>query len=314
MATNSFAQLVQDMINEEAIQYLRTRTGFLDKIYITTIQEDQRLGGDSVIITLPSTTLEAQDVNLASPNAAQNIVLPSATLNFSNWEEVPISLTELEARIVRGNEQMIIKNVTKNMMDALLRNVDAAIAAEAINAAQTVGTFNTDITDPTLREGMVKLMNNNVDPSQGQTYFVTSPKGYGNDLLGIDRYVTPVNVGQFQDKSVVVQGSIAKLFNIGVDYSNNIETFDMSGGTSQYSLLFEKYAIAMGIMKFAPVGRMGESIVQESYITDPVTGLQIRSWVYLDPNTRTWMLKYDLKWGVTTLDANRMVSYLHSAT
>jgi hypothetical protein len=312
---NSFAQLVQPLIDLNAIEFLRTKNGFVDKVYIETEQSDSTQGGNSAIVTLPNTAFTATAVNTSLAPAPQAINLPSATVTFSNWYEVVINLSELEARTARGNEQTILKNTSVAMMDALIAPADVALAQQYVNAAQSTGAYNKALDntngDATLRGAWKLLADKHIDPSQAQTYLITNTKGI-SDIYGISNYVTALNQGMTQQYSTVITGVLPRLFNIALGWSHNIQGATISSTADYYSLLFEKYAMVFGIQEFSPIARLGDSHVKESVINDPLTGLRVRSLLAFDFAIRQWVIKYDLKWGVSTLDANRMVSILHS--
>jgi hypothetical protein len=314
---NSFSHLVQPLLDQYLVEYLAGRNGFLDKIYITNVQNDQvSEGGNSAIITMPSSDLVATDVNTNIAPVPQNITLPKCEVTFDQWKEVPINLSVLENRIVRGGLDTVLKRTAKNMGNALLRGLDTLIAQQYVNAGNaTVGAYNSDITAPIMNQAWTSLLEADVDMlSSEDVYFVTSAKGYGTDLMGIDKYTIAMDRGEVDNPSPIITAQIPKLLNLGIDISRNIQGATISGQAVQYSLMFERFAIAMGIQDFRPINEVMEhSGVSESFIQDPKTGIKIRSWMYLDPKTRQFTLVYDLKYGVNTLDANRMVPVLHKA-
>lgn len=315
--SNSFAQLVQPLLSAAAIRYLNRRNGFLDKIYIEQVQnQNPQLGGQKAIITLPHAVFTSTDVDTANKPTPQGVTLPSVDINFTNWKENVISVSDLESRITRGNAARVIEKAAAAMIDSLLGDVDEAVAAlySSHGSGMTVGAQTDALTDLTVRTAVKKLMDKKVKPQEGDTFLVLDTKGYQIDLMGIDRFVTPLNIGEVDKSGPIITGQIPSLFNMGVDYSHNVVINNVSGTSAAHGMAFERYAIAMGVLDFPPISSYGVNTqVQESFIIDPKTGIKIRSWFYLDPDLRQWVLKYDLCWGVGLLDANRMVEVLYKA-
>lgn len=309
--SNSFSQLVQPLLSAAMIKYLATRKGFLDKVYIEPVQNvNPRLGGQSAIITLPAAQFTPTQVSTASAPTPQGITLPSATLTFSdtNWLEQVVNISDLEARVSRGNAPYIIMQTAKGMIDGLMSKVDVAVGALYGSAANSVGTGGSALTDVTMRAGVKKLADNKVQAEEGDTFYVGGTKGYFTDLMGIDRYVTPVNIGEIDNFSPIVTGRIPTLFNIGVDWSSNVTSTTLSGTTTEHGMLFNRYGIGLGFIDFPAIaGNAPNTQVQETFIVDPKTGLRIRSWYYLDPDLRQYVLKYDIWFATAVIDANRIV-------
>lgn len=310
---NGLTSLTTTLLSNEMVTYLRKRPGFINKIYIERVQENALAGGSSIVITKPTTEFTPTTVSYSSAATAQDITLPSVTLSLNTHKEVKVSLTELESRVAKGNADRIIAETAQGIIDGLLSTVDAAVAALYSSYVYETGTYNAALTDATMRTAVQTLAANKVDVQGGGVNFITSPKGYFTDLMGIDRYVQAQIIGQ--DGEPIRGGKIPTLYNVGVDYSHNVQTSTISSTTVAHSLMFEKYAFVAGFMEFNAATEFGKNVqVEESMITDPVTGVAIRMQKYYDPALRTGYLQFDVKYGVAVLDSSRFVRVLHQNT
>lgn len=308
---NTFTSLLPTIIKEASVEYLAKRNSLINRIFTVGLPQTRLGGGNAVVIQKPATMFTPTDVDYTQSVAAQNITIPSTTVTVDQHKEVKISVNDLEDVISQGGMPLIISQTVPGIVDGLLSQVDAKVAALYASFTQTTGTYSTDVTDANLRDAVQQLQAANVDLNMQNVSFVTTSKGYTKDLLGIDRYTTPLNIGG-QGEPLRTGRMVPTLFNMGVDYSPNIVTGTISGTAVAHSLVFEKYAFVAAFEKFRPTSELGSNAPLEEYIvTDPRTGVSLRFQKYFEPGRRTWFLQVDVNYGVALLDASRFVRYIH---
>src|ERR1019366_8826996 len=153
---NNLASLVPTLVEEESIPFLRRRGGLVQNVFTVRQQTVMTRGGQTVTITLPNTPQAPANVSYTNPNSSQDVRLPSASLTFSNHIQRKISLTELEARIVQGNQYRILKETVTGMLDDLVFSVEQDIASYW-SYFPFVGANNQRLTDATMRQAMTNL-------------------------------------------------------------------------------------------------------------------------------------------------------------
>lgn len=309
---NDLAVFLPLLIADEASRYLDRKPGFLGKILIETGQISNLVeGGNAVVIPTPPTVIAPNDRTVGTDDVGdvEDLNFGSVTLNLDTHKSTRINFSQLESRIAKGNAERFVKLAIKPILDGIIRAIDTAIAAQYVNATHEVGTYNGAITDAILREGLLKLAAADVPMDDGQLHLATTAKGYFKDLLGIDRYVTPLNIGDGED--VIQRGKIPTLFGVTVDFSNNVPTSTISAQTSGHSLLFHRDAIVMAFMEFEPASKYGEANVEESFIEHP-SGVRIRVSKWYEPGPGVWYIRFEVKYGVKTLNGDLMCEVLHT--
>jgi hypothetical protein len=309
---NDFAVLLPLLIADEASRYLDRKPGFLGKILVETGQISQMVeGGNAVVIPTPPTVIAPNNRTIGTDDVGdtEDLVLGSVTLSLDTHKSTRINFSQLESRIAKGNAERFVKMAIKPILDGIIRAVDTAIAAQYVNASFQVGTYNGAITDAILREGLELLAAADVPMDDGLLHLATTSKGYFRDLLGIDRYVTPLNIGEGED--VIQRGKIPTLFGVTVDFSNNVPTSTISSQTSGHSLLFHRDAIVMAFMEFEPASKYGEANVEELFIEHP-TGVRIKVSKWFAPGAGVWYMRFEVKYGVKTLNGDLMCEVLHT--
>src|ERR1700719_4525311 len=148
---NTLSSLIPILVEEESVPFLRRRGGLVQNVFTVRQQTVMTRGGQTITITMPNTPQTPADVSYTASNASQNIVLPSANLTFSNHKQRKISLTELEARIVQGNQYRILKETVTGMLDDLVIMVEQDIASYW-SYFPFVGANNQRLTDATMRQ------------------------------------------------------------------------------------------------------------------------------------------------------------------
>jgi len=207
--------------------------------------------------------------------------------------------------VAQGNFRRILELVNDGIVDGLVSTIDSSISALYTSATNTaVGTPGVAITDSTLRSAAATLANQNVNILNGNAHLVVTPGDYYNGILGVDRYVTALNIGGTE---AIRGGKIPSLFNINVDYSQNVAVTSSSPATN-HNLMFEKYAFVVGFVEFEKAQTYSANApVDEAILTDPESGVSLRVQKYYDASVRTWYYQVDVKWGVAVLDSSRFV-------
>lgn len=312
--SQDLSTLIPSLIASESIPYLKTKPGILGKVYSRNIPENELTGGKTVKFHLPAAIFTPTDVNYASSAATQDISLSSVDLTVDTHKEVKITFTELEDIYSQGGSERIINETIPGIIDGLITVFDKKLTALYASFTNSVGSLaGTDVvTDVLLRAALLKLANGNVDLEQANNvHLLLGTKSYLTDLLGIDRYVTPLNVGQVQNPSSIVTGTIPTLFNVSVGYSKNVQQTTISSHTVEHNLMFNKYAFGIGFTKFNPATKYVKNApVDETLIFDKTTGVMIRMQKYYTPEKRSAFLQFDIAGGVCVLDASRFVRIL----
>lgn len=303
------SSLIPTIIATKAVEYLSTRPALLGKVYTRSVPENALAGGKTLKIHKPADIFTPTNVSHTVVASAQEIALDSVDLTIDQQKEVKIEINELEDIYSQGGKDRIMEETVPGIIDGLMSTADKALTALYSSYSMSAGAYNSAITDPHLRSALRQLAAQGVKiENPGTVHIMTDPTGYFTDLLGIDRYVTPLNIGSVQQSSTVVTGTIPSLFNCSVGYSQNIQTTTISGNTVAHSLVFNKYAFVIGFTKFNPANAPH---VKEVIITDPKTQVSIRQQVYYDVELRKTVAQWDIAYGVAVLDANRFVRLLH---
>lgn len=303
---------IPELIQVGMVPYLATRPALLGKVKTFKVPEARLAGGKTIKVHKKADIFTPTNVDHSTdnyPTNRQEIATGSVDLTMNVHKETIISIDELEDIYSQGGKEAILEDTIPGVVNGLIREFDKALTALYSSFSLTAGAYNAAITDANLRIAMEKLANAGVDmDTPGSVHFITSSKGYFIDLLGIDRYVTPLNVGTVQNPSAIISGFIPTLFNTTVGWSHHIQKTTVSGNTVAHSLLFEKNAFGIGFTEFAPANAPN---VKETIITDPKTRVSIRQQVYYDPKQRRWVAQWDVMGGVCVIDANRFVRYQH---
>jgi hypothetical protein len=312
MAGNDFAVLLPLLIADEASRYLDRKPGFVGKVLVETGKISQMVeGGNAVVIPTPPTVIAPNNRTIGTDDVGdvEDLVLGSVTLNLDTHKSTRINFSQLESRIAQGNAERFVKMAIKPILDGIIRAIDTAIAAQYVNATYQVGTYNGAVTDIVLRAGLRQLAAGDCPMDDGLLHLATTAKGYFGDLLGVDRYVTPLNIGEGLD--VIQRGKIPTLFNVQVDFSNNVPTSTISGQVSGHSLLFHRDAIVMAFMEFEPASKYGEANVEEMFI-EHESGVRIRVSKWYEPGPGVWYMRFEVKYGIKTLNGGLMCEVLHT--
>lgn len=304
---NTLTPLIPTLIAGRITEGLRYRSAMLGRIHTETIQENRLQGGDTITIPKPVGVFTPTNVGYGSAAAAQDVTIPSVSLTFGYHKEIKIKANELESRITQGNYRRILEEVTESAIEGLARSVDNSLASLYASAANSVGTGGSALTDAAIRSGIATL--SDYAPIGSNTTLVVDNGTYFNTLLGIDRYVEAYKAG---DNGATLRGGrLPRLYDIAVDWSQNIVSTEVSSVTSQHGMLFDRYAAVIGFMEFNPASEFSSNAaVEEAIVTDPNTGLSMRVQKYYDAALRTGYYQIDVKWGVAVYDANRIVHVL----
>lgn len=310
--SNTLATFLPLLIAEEARMYLNRKVGFLGKVLVEEGKISNLInGGNSVTIPTPPTVIatSARVPGTSDSADTKDLSFGNVVLDLDTHRSTRINFTELESRVAQGNAARFVKMAIEPIMDGIIREIDGAIAAKYSEATHQVGTYNGAITDLVLRAGLKKMAAVDCPMDDGQLHFATTSKGYFTDLLGIDRYVTPLNNANAGD--VMTNGRMPRLFNTQVDFSNNVVTSTISSQTSGHSVLWHRNALVMAFMEFEPASKYGEPNVQEFFITHE-SGVRIRVVKWYDADKSSWFMRFDVKYGLKTLDARLMCEVLHT--
>lgn len=311
--SNSIASLIPILIYEESVPYLRSKGGFVKRAYSVREAEKQQ-GGQVTRLTLPASRFTPTNVDYTATATPQAITLPHVDITYDHQKEVVISLNDLEARIVQGNQIRVLRETMNAMIDGLIFQVESDFATAIVpQAGTTVGTYNSTLADLTIRQGLTQLMNNRISPLTNKVSLITTSKAYMTDLMGIDRYVLANNTGQGinpnfpNNANPVTGGKIPQLYNLDVDWSLAAPTTTTSGVGVAQNLLFEEYFAGIAFLDFIPVDVVsnGSAAITETFTQDPDSGITIRWQMYYDNDKRTMRLRCDCCYGYGVLDATR---------
>lgn len=300
---------IPTIIQVGLIEYLAKTAGLLGRTYTRKIPENALQGGDTVKIHKPASIFTPTAVDYTAVAAAQEISTPSTDLTVNKHYEVKVTLTELEDIYSTGGKEAILADTVPAIIDGLITQIDSDLMALYSNFTMTSGAYDSAITDAHVRSALRQLANKGVDTkTPGKINFITDTNGYYTDLLGIDRYVTPLNLGQVNNPSAIISGRMPSLFGVNIDWSQNIKTTTVSGNTVAHSLMFEKYGFAIGFTQFNPANA---AQIKETLIVHKPTGAMIRQQFFYDQDVRSWVGQWDVRYGVCALDANRFVRLQH---
>jgi hypothetical protein len=302
--SNSFTGLITTLIANDTIEFLRSKSATLGRIHVENRQEMNVLeGGNTVNIPKPVSKFTPTAVSYASAAVAQSITVPYVALTFGNHYEVKVQANMLESRQSAGNFARIIQLTVPGMLEGLVSQIDQSVTALYSSLTTTpVGTPGVALTDATFRSAIATLSANNVYPEMGDVHFCVNPSVYWNQLVGLSQYQPAYAVG---DASTIREGNLKTLYDCNVSYSPNIVT-TASSPTTIENLLFHRDAFVIGFVEFEPVNKYADKAqVEESIVTDPISGVSLRVMRYLDPDLKTWIYNIDVKWGVAVLDGAR---------
>lgn len=301
---NTFTGLITTLIANDTIEFLRSKSATLGRIHVENRQEMNVLeGGNTINIPKPAAKFTPTPVSYSSAATAQNINIPYIPLTFGNHYEVKVQANMLESRQSAGNFARIIQLTVPGMLEGLVSTIDQSVTSLYSSLTTTpVGTAGAAFTDATFRSAMSTLTGNNVYPEMGDVHLVVNPATYWNGLVGLSQYQPAYAVG---DASTIREGNLKTLYDVNVSYSPNIVTTASSPVTIN-NLLFHRDAFVIGFVEFEPVNKYADKAqVEESIVTDPISGVSLRVMRYLDPDLKTWIYNIDVKWGVAVLAGER---------
>src|SRR6185295_6722869 len=142
---NTLTSLLPTIIAEGAVQYLAKRNSLLNRIFTVGLPQTRLGGGNAVVIQKPATIFTPTDVDYTQSVTPQNISLPSVTVTIDQHKEVKVSVNDLEDVISKGGMPLILSQTVPAIVDGLLSQADAKVAALYSSFTQTTGTYNTDI-------------------------------------------------------------------------------------------------------------------------------------------------------------------------
>lgn len=279
-----------------------------------------RQGAQTVNMVLPDLPSTPGQRSFTAANPAMDITLPPVTVTVNNFPYVKKDFNQLEARITQGNEIRLLKETLTGMAESVLQEVELAVASYWPYFKQ-FGNATTSLSDATLRQAMISLNQDRVDPQQQKVRFRGTTIQYNGDLMKDDRYVLAINTGVGMEgdgaTNPIITGKIPTLYNIGADWNNAMPSnVSLSGGACEVGMLIEEQAIGICFMEFAPVSEisMGSAPVTEWYTRDEESGIRLRWQMYYVPDPGISYIQCDCAFGTTIIDVNRGRTLISSST
>lgn len=195
-------------------------------------------GGDILHIPKISNLAAANISTLDGTLDASAPTETEVTLTVNKWKGVAINVLDLVAAQSRYD---LMKFYTQKMGYALALAVDDDLLDLYDGlATNAVGTYNTDITDATLRAAVQKL--DEADAPMEERYMVIKPS-QKNALLGIDKFVRYDALGS--TSTAIRKGDLGELYGVTTFVSNNV----VKSVNDTKNLMWQKSAFGLAMVK-----------------------------------------------------------------
>lgn len=161
------------------------------------------------------------------------------TLTIDKWKGVAINVLD----IVKAQSMYdIMSEYSKKMGYALGVQLESDLTVLAASLSQTVGTFNTDLTDANIRRAVQYLDDARVPFADRHMLIKPAQK---NNFLGIDKFVRYDSIAHPKGESPILKGNMGELYGVMVHVSP--ETYKTSNNTS--NMMFHRECFGLAIQK-----------------------------------------------------------------
>lgn len=240
----------------------------------------QRFDADAAsygdVIHVPTVT-NLTGGNISTSTGLLDSEAPTETkvdITIDQWKGVNIKVLDI---VLAQSKYEFRRLYTEKMGYLLGQMVEAALAIRAASLSQTVGTFNTDLTDANLRRAVQYLDDARVPFADRHFFLKPAVK---NTILGIDKFVRADAIGS---GSAIKTGNVpGELYGAMVHISP--EVYKTSNNTSNMLIHRECLALAMQknvkIEQFARVGWLDHFGGSELFGTQEMRddhGVELRS-------------------------------------
>lgn len=217
------------------------------------------------VIHLPLlTNLSAGDISTST--GVLDATAPTeteVTVTINKWKGVAINVLD----IVQAQSMYDIMNEYGQKMGyALGVQVEQDLAVLAASLSQTVGTFNTDLTDANLRRAVQYLDDARVPFDDRHALIKPAQK---NNFLGIDKFVRYDAVAYAKGESPILKGNMGELYGVAIHVSP--ETYKTSNNTS--NMMFHRECFGLAIQKDIKVEKFARTAFTDRMGASELYGL-----------------------------------------
>ena len=201
---------------------------------------DVEFSGGGDILHIPKiTNLSAGNISTTDGTLDASVNTEGeVTLTVDKWKGVAINVLDIVAAQSRYD---LMKFYTQKMGYALALAVDDDLMALYDNlSTNTVGTYNTDITDATLRSAVQKL--DEANAPMEERFMVIKP-AQKNALLGIDKFVRYDALGSAS--TGIRKGDLGELYGVTTFVSTNV----VKATNDTKNLMWQKSAFGLAMVK-----------------------------------------------------------------
>jgi hypothetical protein len=195
--------------------------------------------GDVIHLPLLS-NLSAGDISTST--GALDATAPTeteVTLTINKWKGVAINVLD----IVKAQSMYdIMSEYAKKMGYALGVALEDDLTVLAASLSQTVGTFNTDLTDANIRRAVQYLDDARVPFSDRHLVIKPAQK---NNLLGIDKFVRYDSIAYAKGESPILKGNMGELYGVMVHVTP--EVYKTSSNTS--NMMIHRECLGLAVQK-----------------------------------------------------------------
>ena len=195
---------------------------------------------------------------------AQAVTETEIEITIDKWKGVRIDALDLTQAQSAYN---FMAEYTKKMGYALGLSVESELAVLAASLSQTVGTFNTDLTDANFRRAVQYLDDARVPFSDRHLFIKPAVK---NTLLGIDKFVRYDAVAYAKGESPIMRGNLGEIYGVMVHVSP--EAYKTSNNTS--NMMFHRDCLALAMQKDIKVEKFARTKFTDSIGASELFGVK----------------------------------------
>lgn len=275
------------IIAMEALRVLRRESVLLKRVRKDFSSEVAQHGK---VVTIPKFgSLVANDKTLGSNVTVQNATSTSVNVTLNKHKEATFIIDDFDRAISRND---LIAGYANSAMAAVVEQVETDLFALYSGLSGSIGTGGTDLTAAVVRLAR-KTLTDNKAPRAGRTLAISS-KDVSALLAADSQFLASYN--NTSDKTKIEEGIIGRY--MGFDVMESIAAPVVSGTPDvTHNMAWHTDAFALVTRPLDAVVPQGLGVAV-SMVTDPESGLAVRSVISYNPDRLGVQCTIDLLYGV----------------
>ena len=244
--------------------------------------------GDTLNIPYPG----AFTANDKAANTPVTLQVPTATTTTVQLNKHKEASFLIEDAVRATANQDVMARYMEAAVIPLAEAIESDLMAAGITFTNSVGTYGTDISAATVRSAR-KVLNDNKAPVDGRVLVVSD-----KDEIALLGDSTLQNYFAFAQTQGVAEGSIGRLYGFDV-YSSQLVPATGTSPVNTKNIAFHPSALILA-MRGLPEAVAGSG-AQTAVVTDPVSGLTLRTTIAYNAANLGHQVTVDVLYGVAKL-------------